>query len=138
MKVLRSRRFTIAVAALLLAAGTSGALAAPKNELLTSNGNGIAVSTQPLADKAGQDVLDRGGNAIDAAVAVGYALAVLHLRALLGREPLPHRHDPAAPDGDVELMKPIAASRPDQGALQQERARLCPLLQPVPLPFPRF
>lgn len=81
MKVLRSRRFTIAVAALLLAAGTSGALAAPKNELLTSNGNGMAVSTQPLADKAGQDVLDRGGNAIDAAVAVGYALAVLHPQA---------------------------------------------------------
>ena len=41
----------------------------------------MAVSTQPLADKAGQDVLDRGGNAIDAAVAVGYALAVLHPQA---------------------------------------------------------
>ena len=69
MKVLRSRKLAIAAAALFLVSGASGALAALRNELLIGNGNGMAVSTQPLADKAGQDVLDRGGNAIDAAVA---------------------------------------------------------------------
>nr|WP_258436451.1 gamma-glutamyltransferase [Helicobacter sp. 15-1451] len=39
---------------------------------------GMVVSSHPLADKIGQQVLDDGGNAIDAAVAVGYALAVVH------------------------------------------------------------
>ena len=33
----------------------------------------MVVSSQALADRIGQDVLDRGGNAVDAAVAVGYA-----------------------------------------------------------------
>ncbi len=41
----------------------------------------MAVTTQPLADMAGQLILDSGGNAIDAAVAVGYALAVVHPQA---------------------------------------------------------
>ena len=41
----------------------------------------MVVSSQALADRIGQDVLDRGGNAIDAAVAVGYALAVCHPNA---------------------------------------------------------
>ncbi len=39
---------------------------------------GLALSTHILADMIGKEVLDSGGNAIDAAVAVGYALAVLH------------------------------------------------------------
>lgn len=41
----------------------------------------MVVSSQALADRIGQDVLDRGGNAVDAAVAVGYALAVCHPNA---------------------------------------------------------
>lgn len=57
------------------------ALAAPPTPLLKSKGNGMVVSSQRLADEIGQDVLDKGGNAIDAAVAVGYALAVCHPNA---------------------------------------------------------
>ncbi|WP_375453817.1 gamma-glutamyltransferase [uncultured Methylobacterium sp.] len=38
----------------------------------------MVVSAQHLATKVGVDVLKRGGNAIDAAVAVGYALAVVY------------------------------------------------------------
>lgn len=38
--------------------------------------NGMVVSGTPLATKAGLDVLREGGNAIDAAVTVGFALAV--------------------------------------------------------------
>jgi gamma-glutamyltranspeptidase/glutathione hydrolase len=40
--------------------------------------NGMVVSAQHLATKVGVDVLKRGGNAIDSAVAVGYALAVVY------------------------------------------------------------
>ena len=40
--------------------------------------NGMAVSSQRDASKAGADILAAGGNAIDAAVAIGYALAVTH------------------------------------------------------------
>ena len=40
--------------------------------------NGMVVSAQHLATKAGVDVLKDGGNAVDAAVAVGYALAVVY------------------------------------------------------------
>ncbi len=38
--------------------------------------NGMVVTAQHLATRVGVDVLKRGGNAVDAAVAVGYALAV--------------------------------------------------------------
>jgi gamma-glutamyltranspeptidase/glutathione hydrolase len=40
--------------------------------------NGMVVSAQHLATEIGVGVLRRGGNAIDAAVAVGYALAVVY------------------------------------------------------------
>ncbi|MGM4876089.1 gamma-glutamyltransferase [Bradyrhizobium barranii] len=40
--------------------------------------NGMVVSAQHLATQVGVDVLKRGGNAVDAAVAVGYALAVVY------------------------------------------------------------
>ena len=40
--------------------------------------HGMAVSSQRDASKAGADILAAGGNAIDAAVAIGYALAVTH------------------------------------------------------------
>ncbi len=40
--------------------------------------NGMVVSGQGLASQVGVDILKQGGNAVDAAVAVGFALTVVH------------------------------------------------------------
>ncbi len=45
---------------------------------LKSKTGGMVLSSHILATNIGQKVLDTGGNAVDAAVAVGYALAVVH------------------------------------------------------------
>jgi len=48
------------------------------DEPLVSAKHGMVVSAQHLATQVGVDILKQGGNAVDAAVAVGYALAVVH------------------------------------------------------------
>ncbi|MFO0991796.1 MAG: gamma-glutamyltransferase [Hyphomicrobiales bacterium] len=40
--------------------------------------NGMVVSSQHLASQVGVEILEAGGNAVDAAVAVGYAMAVVN------------------------------------------------------------
>ena len=43
--------------------------------------NGMVVAQEARAARIGNDILQRGGNAVDAAVAVGFALAVTYPRA---------------------------------------------------------
>ncbi|WP_067067126.1 gamma-glutamyltransferase [Roseateles chitosanitabidus] len=65
------------------AAGASLAFAPAESVLAASVApvmapNGMVVTAQHLATRVGVDVLKDGGNAVDAAVAVGYALAVVY------------------------------------------------------------
>ena len=61
--------------ALLLAPCVAAHAAAP---LELESDKGMVVSSQHLASDVGAAILRQGGNAVDAAVAVGYALAVTH------------------------------------------------------------
>ncbi|WP_428538604.1 gamma-glutamyltransferase [Rhodopila sp.] len=63
-----------AALALCLLAVAANAASPPPTESTT----GLVVSAQRLAAEAGVDILRQGGNAIDAAVAVGYAEAVVN------------------------------------------------------------
>src|SRR6201987_2259396 len=67
---------TLAAALVLIAGLVSSANAASGRPMAAEKG--MVVSAQHLATDVGVDVLKRGGNAIDAAVAVGYALAVVY------------------------------------------------------------
>ncbi len=72
MKMLESR--SLLMTAALLAAG----LAQAASQAPVAAENGMVVTAQHLATRVGVDVLKDGGNAVDAAVAVGYALAVVY------------------------------------------------------------
>ncbi len=84
----RFRRIIIAAAALLAVAGAALAQVAPISHapqippatpILAHNG--MVVAQESRAARIGVEILDRGGNAVDAAVAVGFALAVTYPRA---------------------------------------------------------
>ena len=83
---------TLACLSLLMASASVVAEPAAKSQLVELNGakvsqqfnlpvaaeHAMAVSSQRNATQAGVDILAASGNAIDAAVAIGYALAVTH------------------------------------------------------------
>src|SRR5438445_6221073 len=67
-----SSRLIVAVAAIACTAVHAASVAPVGGE------HGMVVTAHQLATKVGVDVLKRGGNAVDAAVAVGYAMAVVY------------------------------------------------------------
>jgi len=73
MKYQPFSRTLIATALVLMVSGVHAASQAP-----VAGENGMVVTAQHLATHVGVDVLKAGGNAVDAAVAVGYALAVVY------------------------------------------------------------
>ena len=69
-----SLRQTLLVSAVALACAAANAA----SQAPVAAENGMVVTAQHLATRVGVDVLRDGGNAVDAAVAVGYALAVVY------------------------------------------------------------
>ncbi|AFI04656.1 gamma-glutamyltransferase [Helicobacter cetorum] len=74
----RSFLKTISLGAIALSLGLLNPLSSASYPPIKNTKVGLALSSHPLASQVGQKVLEEGGNAIDAAVAVGFALAVVH------------------------------------------------------------
>ncbi|MEQ9099404.1 MAG: gamma-glutamyltransferase [Imperialibacter sp.] len=76
--------------------------------------NGMVVSAHPLASQVGADILKKGGNAVDAAIAVQFALAVVYPGAgnIGGGGFMVIRRNDGSVDGlDYREEAPAAASR---------------------------
>jgi gamma-glutamyltranspeptidase/glutathione hydrolase len=110
MKLKRNCVRTASVIGLGLAAGFAAAQALIPRQAR----HGMVVSTQRLASEVGLDILKRGGNAIDAAIATAFALAVVYPSCgNIGGEGflLFRRSDGFATAIDFRLKAPAAASQ---------------------------
>src|SRR5215216_6776957 len=75
---MRTRLLATALSIALLAPRLTAAQGGKADSTVISSNRGMVVSVHYLASDIGTDVLARGGNAIDAAVATAFALAVTH------------------------------------------------------------
>lgn len=122
-------RAALVVLVLLLAGCTTGPFAPDGSDEPPRPRNAIVVSSNPLAAEAGAQMLRAGGNAVDAAAAVAFALTVVepHFSGIGGGAFLLYR----AADGTAIVLDgretAPAASTPDQFLLPGG----------VPMPFER-
>src|SRR4029077_1657828 len=99
--------------------------------------HGICAATNQLAPRVGVDILQRGGNAVDAAIAVAFALAVTHpaagnlggggfmmIRLRSGRSPAIDYREmaPAAATRNIYLDKEGNVIEGDGGSIEGYRA----------------
>ena len=78
MKILIVKYYKIILTFLLINFCLSFLLAAGSPKFPVRGKNGMVVTSEELASKVGVDILKKGGNAVDAAVAVGFALSVTY------------------------------------------------------------
>ncbi|HCM1914865.1 TPA: gamma-glutamyltransferase [Salmonella enterica subsp. salamae serovar 28:r:e,n,z15] len=140
----------VAIAA-LLAGGTFSAVANPPVAPPVSYGveedvfhpvratQGMVASVDAVATQVGVDILKQGGNAVDAAVAVGYALAVTHPQAGNlggGGFMLLRTKDGATTAIDFREMAPARATRDmfldEQGNPDSKKSLTSPLASGTP------
>ncbi|HED5894578.1 TPA: gamma-glutamyltransferase [Salmonella enterica] len=140
----------VAIAA-LLAGGTFSAVANPPVVPPVSYGveedvfhpvratQGMVASVDAMATQVGVDILKQGGNAVDAAVAVGYALAVTHPQAGNlggGGFMLLRTKDGATTAIDFREMAPAGATRDmfldEQGNPDSKKSLTSPLASGTP------
>ncbi|EED7471272.1 gamma-glutamyltransferase [Salmonella enterica subsp. salamae] len=140
----------VAIAA-LLAGGTFSAVANPPVAPPVSYGveedvfhpvratQGMVASVDAMATQVGVDILKQGGNAVDAAVAVGYALAVTHPQAGNlggGGFMLLRTKDGATTAIDFREMAPAGATRDmfldEQGNPDGKKSLTSPLASGTP------
>lgn len=146
--------FLLTIAAPATAQTQTGASAAAKSDFAGANSllsypslfhpvvadHGIVAAQDKLAAEVGRDILARGGNVVDAAVATGFALAVTHPQAgNIGGGgfmmiKLADRDDVIAID--YREMAPAAASRDmflnEDGEVDNSRARFSSMSSGVP------
>jgi len=144
----RAPRLLFCLIALGLLSGWPSATAAQEAAILSARDifhpvfarNGMVASQEAVATRIGVETLKRGGNAIDAAAAVGFALAVTLPRAgNLGGGGFMLIHSAKSGETialDYREMAPAAATRdmylgPD-GTVDQQRARFSYLSVGVP------
>ncbi|EBS6878976.1 gamma-glutamyltransferase [Salmonella enterica] len=137
--------------AALLAGGTFSAVANPPVAPPVSYGveenvfhpvratQGMVASVDVMATQVGVDILKQGGNAVDAAVAVGYALAVTHPQAGNlggGGFMLLRTKDGATTAIDFREMAPAGATRDmfldEQGNPDSKKSLTSPLASGTP------